>query len=427
MDNRKHKLGIKELYFLGLTETDIESSPAFKVTLEENVDIERLHSALSKALSYFPVFSSALDYRNEALVFNSGTLPITELSLRNSDARFGKETGGYLFRICAGDNILIFEWSRILSDEYGACDFLAAILSSYFGERITPPSESGIDVFLETLDEKRERSAKSGSGSPAEPKSRAVKKKKDYSKIKGAKIPTRKNPHGATVHTLRTSLSEILAVAERENAAAESVLIPIFSNVLHRRAKTDEAIITADVTLNCRSEEIKSMRNLTVTKTMTYSDIFGKTDFKRVVEMYDKMLAAAKDSTSIRQAAKRTVEELSELVNIRPRFIRDLVSLAVAKAILKERNDFSFVNIGKMPLSDSVTEKIKSICLFDAPSLSDATISILQFADEIIITVSENYIDNNIVSDFVGICTRLGIIIREEASEEFTSSLLKIK
>lgn len=427
MDNGKHKLGIKELYFLGLTETDMENSPAFKVTLTENVDIEKLRSALSEALSYFPVFSSALDYRSEALIFNDGALPITELSLGKSDARFGKETGGYLFRICAGENTLIFEWSRILSDEYGACDFLAAILSAYFGERITPPSESEIDVFLETLNEKREKPEGSASGSPTEPKGPTVKKKKDYSKIKGAKIPTRKNPHGATVHTLRASLSEILAVAERENATAESVLIPIFSNVLHRRATTDDAIITADVTLNCRSEEIKSMRNFTVTKTITYSDILGKTDFKKVVEMYDKMLTAAKDSASIKQEAKRTVDEISGLVNIRPRFVRDLASLVVAKALLKERNDFSFVNIGKMHFSDSMMRKIKAISLFDAPSFTDATISMLQFRDEIIITIAENYIDGSIVPDFIGICARLGISIREEACEEFASSLLKIK
>lgn len=427
MKKINYKLGISDLYSAAITETEIESTPAFTVTLKEPLDSERLRSACSQALTFFPLFAATLEYKGEySLVSHESELPIIHLPFEERAQYFGKSTGGYLFRICIDERKMLFEWSRILTDEYGARDFLLAILSFYFGERVNPPSDEAIQVFLETLAKNGEKASLQTSKS-TDKKEEKKEEKRDYSRIKSASIPTRKNPHGALVHTLRVPVSELRSAAGRENASPESVLIPIFSNVLHRRRRTEEANITADVTLNCRNADIDSMHNLTLTKTLTYSGLFGKTDVKRVMELYEQMLDSAKNSDSIKKEAERTVEELKLLVTLRPRFLRDLASLAVSKAVTRQRNDFSFVNLGAVRLSNTANGQIEEISILSAPSLTDAAISVLELSGELIITVSENYIDESIISDFIGICARLGINLSEKSRTEFTASRLKIK
>lgn len=427
MEKINYKLGISELYYAAITETKIESTPAFTVTLKEPINSERLRSACSQALPLFPLFAATLEYKGEySLVGHESEPPIIASPFEERAQYFGKSTGGYLFRICVDGRKMLFEWSRILTDEYGARDFLLAILSLYFGESASAPVGDALQVYLETLTENREKTSLQTSKS-TDKNEKKTEEKRDYSRIKSAGIPTRKNPRGARVHTLSVPVSELCAASGRESASPESVLIPIFANVLHRRARSDEANITADVTLNCRNADIDSMHNLTVTKTLTYSGLFGKTEVKRVMELYEQMLESAKNSDSIKKEAMRTAEDLTPLVTLRPRFLRDLVSLAVSKAVVQERNDFSFVNLGTVRLSDTVREQIEEISILSAPSTTDATISLLEISGELIITVSENYIDEGIISDFIGICARLGINISEKSRTEFTSSCLKIK
>ncbi len=424
MENRRYKLGVIDLYSVAKNETEIESTPAILVTLSDGVDKSRLATALQEALTHFPIFATTLEYKGGyALVSHDGELPIIYSPFEKRPEYFGKESGGYLFRFCVNEREIAFEWSRILTDEYGARDFLMAVLSAYFGEPIEPPSADAIDVLLERLTERGIGAASGGASGNEKPGASA---KKDYSKIKNTHAPTRKNPNGATLHTLRVGLSELRAASGRNDASCESVIIPIFSNVLYRRVKEIEgASITADVTFDCREAGLDSMHNFTVSKIMTYSGVLGRTDVGRVMEIYEKMLISAKDS--LKDEAERTIKAVKPLVSLRPRILADLASLVVSKAVKQEKSDFSFVNLGELKLSKRVKNGVKDIRICAIPDSADTGISVLTLSDELVVTITENYIDDKIIFDFVGISKMLGISFREEKTEAFTQSRLKLK
>lgn len=426
MDKKRYKLGVIDLYSIAKNETEIESTPVIFVTLRYEVDKDKLSVALGEAHTHFPLFGTTLEYKGGySLVENDGNLPIIDCPFDERPKYFGKDTGGYLYRICVCGREFAFEWSRILTDEYGARDFLLAVLSSYFDEPIKAPDERAVDVFLESLNEKVDggAAAKGGASSNEQPK---VSEKKDYSKIKNTHAATRKNPHRANLYTLRAPVSEICAASDRENASLESVIIPIFSNILHRRVvEVDGISITADVTFDCRKAELYSMHNFTVSKILSYSGILGKTDARRVMEVYEKMLTSAKDS--IKEEAKRTVSAVKPLVNLRPRILADLASLVVSKAVKSERSDISFINLGKIELAGKAKKEILTLELCEISESADTGISVLELDGEAIITITENYVDKMVVSDFVGVAKMLGINFEVKPGVDFSQSRLKLK
>ena len=424
MENKRYKLGVIDLYSVAKNETEIESTPVFFVTLRDMVDKEKLSAALRKALTYYPLFATTLEYKGEyALVSQDGELPIIESSFEDRLKYFGKETGGYLYRFCIWEREIAFEWSRILTDEFGARDFLLAVLYAYFGESIKEPDDKAVDIFLEVLTEKSAGAAVSrGATSDETPKE---KEKKDYSQVKNPHTPTRKNPNEATLYTISVNMNELRASSSRDDASCGSVIIPIFSNVLHRRAGDGDVSVTADVIFDCRKPGLDSMHNFTVSKILAYSNIFSKTDVKRLMEVYEKMLSSAKDG--VKDEAERTINAVKPLVNLRPRFLADFASLVVSKAVKRERSNFAFLNLGKIELTERVGRGIERIKICAIPDSADTGISVLEHSDKLIMTITENYVDEKIISDFVSISKMLGINFKIEKSEAFTQSRLKLK
>ena len=428
MEKTKYKLGAIDLYSVAMSETKIEKNPAILIKMREAVDIERLTEALTKILSAFPLFASTIEHRrgSYALVENGGALPVISAEIGSRPLFLGKSSGGYLFRICVDGCDVLLEWSSILTDEYGGMTFLLALVCRYLGEKAHLPYMKSAEVFLEDLTQKSKKTNPAGIDSSAGDK-KVKKKKPDYSKIGGALIPTKNNPDGALVHTLRIPAKALCDTAGRKGASAESVLIPLFSNVLFRRKREQDTGVTTDLTINCRTDELDSMHNFTVVKTLTYSASLGKTDVKRASELYEQMLDSTTDKESIRAEAERTIEAVSELTSIHPRFMRDLASLAVSKAVVAQRSNFSLLNYGTLSLSPKALAQIESITPLLVPTSTDATVAVLRLGKDYLVSISENYVDEKIIADFVGILARLELLTEEESQLNFRQSRIKLK
>lgn len=428
MENKRYELGAVDLYSIAMSETKIEQNPAILIRMREEINIEELEKALKKIMPSFPIFSSTLEYRGGrySLVEREGDLPIINSEIGARPAFLGKSSGGYLFRICIDGCELLLEWSNILTDEYGGMTFLLALVCRYLGEKAHLPYMKSAEVFLEDLTQKSKKTNPAGIDSSASDK-KVKKKKPDYSKIGGALIPTKNNPDGALVHTLRIPAKALCDTAGRKGASAESVLIPLFSNILFRRKREQDTGVTADLTINCRTDEIDSMHNFTVVKTLTYSAPLGKTDVKRASELYEQMLDSTGDKESIRAEAERTIDAVSELTSMRPRFLRDLASLAVSKAVRAQRSNFSFLNFGTLPLTPTAISQIESITPLLVPTSTDATVAVLRLGKDYVVSISENYVDEKIISDFVGILARLELTDEEESQIKFRQSRIKLK
>lgn len=411
MDKKRYELGVQDLYFLALNETKISSTPLFAATLSQRVDTEALKRATERALACYPIFATTLDFSHGKYSLEENTSDVTVADFEDGKpVFFGKKLSGYPFRISADENVITLEWSRVITDAFGARDFFVAILSAYFGTDITAPSESGVGAFLETLEAPQKSSApKSTPVAPSAPP--ANDGKKDYSKIKSAKIPMKSNAQSPRVHSIEVSLQDLKARVGAGDISAEAVIIPIFANVLSRRVG-EGANVTVDLQLDLRESVGKpSAHNFSVSKTLNYSNSYGKADATRLMKMYDKLIASAKEAENARKQADLAVKSVKPLVSLRPRVLLDIATMVVCGAIIKERSNFSVQNVGKISLPDSITPSILSICLAETLPNAEACISILELEDRAVITLTESYEDESIATDFIGILNTLGIAI----------------
>ena len=57
---KRYDLGVMDLYPIAIVGTSIEDSPTVGVTLDENVDAERLRQSLLKTVELFPLFKTRI-------------------------------------------------------------------------------------------------------------------------------------------------------------------------------------------------------------------------------------------------------------------------------------------------------------------------------------------------------------------------------
>ena len=144
------------------------------------------------------------------------------------------------------------------------------------------------------------------------------------------------------------------------------------------------------------------------------------------MELYDQMLDSVKSREHIDGEIEKTLGAITPLVNLRPRILADFAALITSMAMRDNRDNIALTNLGALCIGDACSSKIESVALYTNPTISECEISVVTVGEKIFISVTECYIDENIVSDFAGICTRLGMSISEISKKTISRSRLKL-
>ena len=125
-----------------------ELSPTMQLeyTLKETVDPEKLQDALNRAAEVFSVFRVRIALDNRRPVYEETESGPAVYGDDGKPHAFGKESGGYLFRVSCGGKRIRLSMHHTLTDFFGANEFLKYILRCYL--HLT---DDAIDISEDTI------------------------------------------------------------------------------------------------------------------------------------------------------------------------------------------------------------------------------------------------------------------------------------
>ena len=229
-----------------------EQTPAFLIaySTREEIDREKLRAAVHRALEVFRTFRVKLELDDktgkpvwrfdpgEADVFSYDGLPHI----------FGAESGGYLFRVYYAENRILLSMCHILTDFYGAHEFLKCILCFYFDIADGRPEE--IRKLL-AVDPDDPRDPYTLYGSYASPGFSMGKKWQNELEIPNRMQYRRGEP--VKVHELVFSISEFLKISNRAGSSVFPLMTWLMGKAVAKTYGGEDKLITGAGSFNCRN------------------------------------------------------------------------------------------------------------------------------------------------------------------------------
>ena len=227
-----------------------EQSPAFMIEYctKQEIRREKLQYAVKQALDVFPTFrvKLALDGTNGKPVYQFNS---AEADVYPYDGRphfFGRESSGYLFRVYYTEKSILLSMLHMLTDFFGANEFLKCILCFYFDI-----AESRPEKKLLAVDPDDCRDPYTLYGNMESPGFSMDKKWQNELEIPNRMLYRRCEP--VNIHEIVFSISDFLTISKR----AESSVFPFLTLLTGRAvAKTyggEDKLLTGAGSFNCRS------------------------------------------------------------------------------------------------------------------------------------------------------------------------------
>lgn len=394
---KKYKLGVLDLYPIAVMGTSIEDSPTVGVTLDENVDSNRLYTALCKTLGLFPLFKTRIIF-DKGYFLEENDLPVIVFNENDLDRTFTWKSGtnDYPWRLSYYENRILFRWCHAVTDGRGAEVFLDALLNHYYD--IPYSIEPKLGLGLEPFANKREK------GIPQK------KQLKGFGK-KGLKI----SPSDKYIqcHVLKCKTADVLALAKRSDASPATIIPPMFSMALRKCMKT-KMNVKISIVIDARTPlEYQTMHNCIFAKEITYIDRYDHLDFELISTIYRAILNLACERENVVVEAIDKVKLIGLIVNRKFKPIIKLGGKLCAMFMKSGTSDATFTYLGKV---DYGTEVNKHICDYIFASWIDfgyCNIAASDFEGEFTMMINESYQDKNVIPEFINTAKELGVEIKE--------------
>ena len=395
----KFNTGVLEKYYIKTVGTKLENNPAIKIVMKEEVNGELLKEAFLEAVERFPLFGSVLKYDKD---YNFQTLEemvnIYNVNFDERPTSFGSCNDGLLYQLSYYENEILFEWSNIVTDEKGALLFFGILLDYYTGQELEPvhyplPLEHAIEYFMDK-------------------KATNVKQVQEIPGFNQKDLPYDKELRNTNVHILKVKKEEVFKIITKEEKNTTAVLVPLFSRALRKHLKdtAKSKNVKVNVRLDVRNtEEIHSYRNCLITNHITYVDRYDNLDINHVHTIYNTFLNLAEDLDAIKLACTQTYHRLQALNTIRPKFLVK----PIINSIKHKDSNYTYTNLGKIPFSKEAMAFIESVHINSDPTYGECAINVYELDEYLYLNISENYLDKEIISTFINICSEFEINLEE--------------
>ena len=229
-----------------------EQSPSFLIEFctKEKINREKLRDAVQKALKLFRTFrvKPVLDEKSRKPVYQFNSADADVYPYDGRPHFFGRESSGYLFRVYYAEKSILLSMLHMLTDFFGANEFLKCILCFYFDIADNRPEE--IKKLL-AVDPDDCRDPYTLYGNMESPGFSMDKKWQNELEIPNRMLYRRCEP--VKIHELIFSISDFLTISKR----AESSVFPFLTLLTGRAvAKTyggEDKLLTGAGSFNCRS------------------------------------------------------------------------------------------------------------------------------------------------------------------------------
>ena len=396
MIKMRFQLGVMDLYPISANKTLMENNPFFQVKLKEEVNAERLHTAVKQSLGEHPLFACTLRYKKGYyLETNEKEFLLIRAAEENRPLAFGDATNGFLWQMCYDEYTVSFEWCHAISDGKGAFAFFSSVLCHYFG--VDRSVELALELGLENLYNRAEK---------------GIPQKKQAPGFAAKALPFLKRGFRTDCHILKVPMSEVLAAARKSDSSPAAVLPPLVSMALrkHINPKAKNKNVRGSVVIDCRGPMgFQTMHNCIISKNITYVDRYDTMDFALVCTIYRSLLDLAVQQENIVKAATEFVDTVGPLVSIKPRLLQKALAKVVFGVMKHSECNFVFTYLGKIDLPDEVMSRLADFNFRSWPDFSECNVAAIDFGGTLILNICENFQDKQIIPDLIDICSAVGI------------------
>ena len=409
----KHQMGVMDLYPIAANKTVMENNPFFQVKLKEPVDAERLYAAVKQSLDEHPLFACTLRYKKRYyLETNEKEFLLIRTAEESRPLAFGDATNGFLWQMCYDAYTISFEWCHAISDGKGALSFFSSVLCHYFG--VDRPVEPALELGLESLYNSAEK---------------GIPQKKQAQGFAANALPFLKRGYRTDCHILKVPMSEVLAVAKKNDSSPAAVLPPLVSMALrkHISPKAKNKNVCCSVVIDCRAPMgFQTMHNCIISKNITYVDRYDTMDFAHVSTIYRSILDLTVQKENIVKAATETVDMIGPLVSIKPLFVQKALAKVVFGVMKHSECNFVFTYLGKIDLPGQVMDGLADFNFRCWPDFSECNVAAVDFNGTLILNVCENFRDKQIIPDLIDICSTVGIHLKKVDELSFEQANLRL-
>ena len=411
---KRYQLGVMDLFPIAINKTCMENSPFLKVQFIEKVDVERLYSAVKRALKDHPLFACTIVYDKQYYLEElDKEFTLFNVSEENRPLVYGDDTNGFLWQLCYDDYHVMFEWCHAISDGRGGYEFFASVLSFYFN--VERPVELHLDLGLESLYDKKEK---------------GIPQKKQPQGFAAKQMPYIKRGYKTDCHILKVPMKEVLSVSKKNDSSPAAVLPPLFAMAMRKNLskRIKNRNVCSNIIIDCRKPmQFKTMHNCVLEKKITYVDKYDDLDFPLVSTIYRALIDLAVQPENIVSEATKMVDTIRALLSIKPRFLQKAVVNIVVKCMKHTDSNFVFTYLGKMDLAEEI---MSGICDFSFRSWTDfgeCNLSAVDFGGTLVLNICENFYNKEIIKDFINICNEIGIHFAIEREYEYEQANLRMK
>lgn len=386
-----YKLDNVGKFYSSLVDNKIPAVFRFAATLIEEIDKDKLQSALDESIKMFPNFNvnlrrgffwHYLEYTNRKNYVSEENTPICYKLYREKDS--------FLYRVNYYKNRINLEMSHILSDGKGCLEFFKVLISNYI--KIAHPEEDiKIDYDVSYSEKNEDGFDKYYHKETLTP----TLKKKIY------RIKTKKLINETRFMELHLSAKDVLKIAHSYDTTLTGLIISVLINSIKNdmMMRDLDKIICIDVPVDLR----------TYFPSLTTKNFFGITSVEYKFKSKDEPLEDIIKSVHEQLKTGTTKENLSKRVNkmvaleknpisrITPLILKDFI-LNLSDKVANSGCTSCVSNLGKIK-TDKILEKyIKEINVIS--SSGSLKFTICSYNDDLSIVISTAFRYNNITKDF---------------------------
>ena len=416
-DKRKYKLDSAAIGFSLLSNKRVTNVFRIECILKEDVEVEKLQTALSNLLPRFPYYRVSL---RKGLIWAKW---VTNLSIPEIQSErpypcqyISLGRNKLLYRVIVDNNKIALECQHCLTDGHGGFIFLNSLIAEYF--RIKGVKSSGCEGIFLPEDEP----------DPMEYEDAYELHHKKKRKISVAKfkkrsfyIPNKLEPPGV-FHTSKivVSLESIKQKSKELNVSLTALLIAIYFESLkdlqekicgNKTRKLKPIRIRIPVNLR-QIFESKTMRNFSLGARLDFDSRMDSKPFKeRVVEIDNLLQNQIQPDTFHHKIAMNIGNTKIRLMQITPYQVKRFFA----------RNGYYFIsapyysgvisNLGKVTIPDQLVKYIDSYEAVIGPSaMHKERVGMVSFEDKFVITFSRVIKESILAEMFKRKLEELGII-----------------
>lgn len=389
MLNNREKINLYRLSFDGQVNAALNNKfPYYTFEFKENIDGNKLSSAVIKALDYHPSFKTKIvKIRRKYYLVENEKLPIVKEANWNESVVYGgDETNNYPWIITFCNNRVIFTCAHAICDGTGAVSLLRDVFNIYFGFKVEVPDDIS-KRFEDSFNANARRDAK-------EP----FKRKKldepykiplsfyesDAQKCEFYQFIFKKKTIADIYHNNDTSMAALLSgmVAKALSKALNidngiiNIMMPVNLRMMYGSITDTGFVLTPKLAYQVAKLKNRSI-DLTATAIRSQLDLFIDKD------NLDYQITQA--------------DRNNKLLNIAP-FILKLAKKEFQKMLYSPSASIVYTHLGDLAFSQELSDKLETFYVAGPKSASPLIVVMGScFKDEITLTLGE-FSKNNLLS-----------------------------